>query len=297
MNKIKTAIITGGSGYIGKHVTKKLLQDGWQIIHLIRKKPKKEKFDNKINYINIKKKFIKPSLLKDLNKKKTIFIHLASYQSSHEEVKNFKKYIDSNIILGAKLLTFMYKNSFNKLIIAESYWQFNQKGELSGNSVYSQTKSCFSILAKYFSANYNFLINCLVLYDVYGPDDNRKKIINKIINLKKNKILKLTPGRQIIDYTFIDDVAKGFVIAANKMLLNKKAKFIRNTIRSMHERSFKNYIKILERNINLKHTIKWGAKKYPKNQIFKPWLPNSTWHIKTWSPKYNFEHTIKKLIY
>lgn len=297
MKKIKTAIITGGSGYIGKHVTKNLLLDGWQIIHLIRKKPKKEIFDNKIKYFNIKNEFIKPHLLKNLDKKKTIFIHLASYKSLKEEVDNFQKYINSNIILGTKILSFMYKNSFNKLILTESYWQFDEKGNFSGNSIYAQTKSCFSMMAKYFSKNYNFLINSIVLYDVYGPDDNRKKIINKIINYrKKNKIINLTPGRQIIDYTFIDDVAKGFVIAANTMLLNKKAKFIRNTIRSMHERSFKNYIKILERNMNLKHRIKWGAKKYPKNQVFKPWLPNSKWLIKTWSPKYKFEHYIKKLI-
>jgi nucleoside-diphosphate-sugar epimerase len=294
MKKIKTAIMTGGSGYIGKHVTKNLLLDGWQIVHLIRKKPKKEISDSKIKYINIKKKFLNPSLLKSLDKKKTIFIHLASYQSSHDEVNNFQKYINSNIVLGTKLLSFMYKNSFNKLIISESYWQFNQQGELFGNSIYSQTKSCFSMIAKYFSKNYNFLINYLVLYDVYGPDDNRKKIINEILNHKKNKTLKLTLGKQIMDYTFIDDVATGFVIAANKMLLNKKNKFIRNTVRSMQERSFKKYIKSLEKTLDLKLKIKWGGKKYLKNQIFKPWLPNSKWLIKSWFPKYNFEHYIKK---
>lgn len=297
MKKVKTAILTGGTGYIGKHVTKNLLVDGWRVIHLLRKRKNKKICNDKVKCYNIENKFTNSRILKNLNKKNTIFIHLASYSSIKDEEKNYQNYIDSNISLGVKLLSFMQKNSFNKLIISETYWQFNQKGEFLGNSLYSETKNCFSNIAKYFHRKYNFSVLCLVLYDVYGPDDNRRKILNMIINSYKNRlILKLTPGKQVVDYTFIDDVAMAFVIAANKMLLVNKNKFIRNTVRSMNEKKFKNYIKIAQNVLNLKFKIKWSGKNYPKHQIMKPWLPGSKWLLKSWSAKKTFSYYIEKFL-
>ena len=297
MKKIKTAILTGATGYIGKHVTKHLLLDGWRVIHLLRKRKNKKIWNDKVKCYNIKNTFTNSRILKKLNKKNTIFIHLASHSSIKDEVKNCQNYINSNISLGTKLLSFMQKNSFNKLITSETYWQFNQKGEFFGNCLYSETKNCFSIIAKYFHRKYNFSVHCLVLYDVYGPDDNRRKILNMIIDSYKNKsILKLTPGKQFVDYTFIDDVAMAFVVAANKMLLVNKNKFIRNTVRSMNEKKFKVYIKIAQEVLNLKFKIKWNGKNYPKHQIMKPWLPSSKWLLKSWSTKKNFEYHIKKFM-
>lgn len=296
MKKIKTAVLTGGSSYIGKHVTKQLHLNGWKVIHLVRKKLKK-KINSKIIYLKINKQFLQPSKLNKLNREKTVFIHLASYTSTKKEIKNLDNYINSNVKLGTTLLSFMHKYKFKKLIVSESYWQFDQQGNLGGNNLYSLTKSFLSMIIKYFAMNYKFSVYCLVLFDVYGPNDERKKILNTIIN-SKNKMSKinLTSGEQIMDYTFIDDVAKAFVKFSNKMLTEKESIFVRNAVRSMCERTFKDYIKILEKVSNYRFKIKWGGKKYPKNQIMKPWLPNSKWLLKSWSPKNSFEYNIKKML-
>jgi UDP-glucose 4-epimerase len=116
MKKIKTAILTGATGYIGKNVTKHLLLDGWRVIHLLRKRKDKKIWNDKVKCYNIENTFTNSRILKKLNKKNTIFIHLASHSSIKDEVKNCQNYINSNISLGAKLLSFMQKNSFNKLI-------------------------------------------------------------------------------------------------------------------------------------------------------------------------------------
>jgi nucleoside-diphosphate-sugar epimerase len=297
MSNKKSAVLTGGSGYIGKNVTKELLQNGWQVFHLVRKKPKLKLCIPKIKYLKINKSLSSLSKLLKLNRKKTVFIHLATYSSIKNELKNTKNYIDSNINLGVNLMSFMHHNSFTKLLIAESYWQFDGKGKIKGNTLYSLSKSCLSNIAEYFSIKYNFIINCLVLYDIYGPGDDRPKLLNQLIdNLNKRKIFKLTPGKQIIDYTFINDVAKAFVVASENLILKKKNQFKRYTVRSMHQKTLKSYINIIENSLNYKFNINWGGKKYPNYQIMKPWLPSSKYQLPSWSPESKFENNIKNLI-
>ena len=297
MSNKKNAVLTGGSGYIGKNVTKELLQNGWQVFHLVRKKPKLKLCIPKIKYLKIDKSLSSLSELLTLNRKRTIFIHLATHSLIKNELNELENIMNSNINLGVTLMSFMRQNSFKKLIIAESYWQFDDKGKIKGNNLYSISKSCLSKIAEYFSIRYNFIINCLVLYDVYGPQDNRPKLINELLkNINKKKILKFTPGKQIIDYTFVNDVARAFLVASEKLIIKKNKQFMRYTIRSMHEKTLKNYINIIEKTFSCKFKIIWGGKKYPNHQIMKPWLPSSKWQLPSWSPKNKFEYNIKNFI-
>ena len=224
-----------------------------------------------------------------------IFVHLATNSKLNTKFQKLKKFIDSNLFLGLDLIDFMKKYSYKNLIISESYWQFDRSGKYRSHSLYAISKSYFSIMANYY-ANYEGLnVKTMVLYDTFGNNDNRLKIMNELKkSIQKNTYVKMTKGEQILDFVHIDDVVSAFNLLFD-MFSNfpKDTGFARYVVRGLRPLSLKKHIKLIEKVLGVFFNIKWGAIKYPINQIFHPWLPNKSYLIPGWSPKLKYESRIK----
>ena len=88
-------MLSGGTGFIGSHLLKEL-EKKYKIFLVVRRKKKIQR--KNIVLINIK------DLKKNRNKKFYAFIHLATYYKNKNNILEFKKYVDSNILLGIEIL-------------------------------------------------------------------------------------------------------------------------------------------------------------------------------------------------
>lgn len=236
---METILITGCSGFIGYHLTKKILND-YNIIGI----------DNLNDYydINLKKdrlkklkhknfKFIKCDISnkEELDKifneyKIDKVINLAAQAGVRYSIENPDVYINSNIIGFYNILENIKTHKINHLIYASSSSVYGnnklpfKESTKTDNpiSIYAATKKTNELLAKTYSNLYN--INCtgLRFFTVYGPFGRpdmayfnfTKKIINKeTIELYNN-------GESLRDFTYIDDIVEGII----KVLDNKTTK-------------------------------------------------------------------------
>ncbi len=229
------------------------------------------------------------------SKDDVFFIHLATMFDKNDSTSLSKKFIESNLLLGVDILNFMMEGSFRNLIFTESYWQFDKRGSLDGNSLYATSKSFFSLITKYYSKTTDLKISSLVLYDTFGSNDQRLKILSQLFqNLHEKKKLKMTEGDQILDFVHIEDVMHAFNVLIKIMSINAKAqKFNRYVVRGLRPLSLKSYVKLIEKTLNVSFNIEWGALKYSNKQIFNPWLPDNTFLLPGWYPKKTFEQRIK----
>lgn len=295
----KFAVVTGGLGYIGSRVVLLLASSQWEVICLVRPDANLKVFPNSlgIRFIHYDGTFKSLSKLKDLPPNRTVYIHLAASYAKTEEIENTNSLLESNIEYGLNLSKFMVKNEFTRLIHAESYWQFDEFGNMQGNSLYAATKSAFSLVLEYMSKHY---LSCtaLVLYDVYGPNDSRGKIINIILNqASMMPAISATEGKQIIDYVHVEDVARAFLAASELILINNSPiGFRRHTVRSMLPMSLRDYIELAANATNKSLNVNWGGTPYPVHQIFKPWLPEVLMQLPGWSPIVKFEDGVKGLV-
>ena len=70
----------------------------------------------------------------------------------------------------------------------------------------------FELIKKYFSnisKNNKSALISLKIFDTYGANDTRKKLLNDLLETyKKKRSLNITSGKQYLDYVHIDDLLK-----------------------------------------------------------------------------------------
>ena len=232
---METILITGCSGFIGYHLTKKLL-DNYNIIGIDNLNDyydislKKDKLNN-LKHKNFK--FIKCDI-SDSEKLDKIFnenkidkvINLAAQAGVRDSIENPDIYINTNIIGFYNILENVRKHKIDHLIYASSSSVYgNNELPFKENSktdnpisLYAATKKTNEILAQTYSNLYN--INCtgLRFFTVYGPfgrpDMAYFNFTKKIIN--KEKIELFNNGESLRDFTYIDDIVEGIIKVLDK---------------------------------------------------------------------------------
>lgn len=298
----KIAVLTGGTGYIGRSLNLYLLDNGWDTVLIVRSGSKKSCQMGNVSancrfleYDGTQESLAKLQLDADA---KVVFFHLATHSGASGTAGNLDQLIDSNIRFGAHLLDYMVKNNHCNFIFSESYWQFDHEGRLSGNTLYATTKSAFSLLSEIFSNNLNVI--SLVLYDVYGPRDDRGKLINLLItSAVTQEPINMTQGEQWLDYVYIDDVVQAFEVAGRSLLaspVKNRGSFCRHTVRTMEVRKLKEFVHLLSEAVGRAPNVIWGAKQYPSHQLMNPWFPSASYQLPGWQSNLDFNSGIKKVI-
>ena len=234
-----TILITGSAGFIGYHVSKKLLYKNYKIIgldninnyydinlkkkRLINLKKNKNFLFNKIDLCNYSK--LNNSIKKNKIK---IIIHLAAQAGVRNSIKNPKNYFKSNLEGFFNILEVSRNNRIKHLIFAStsSVYGENDKFPLNENhktdhplSFYAATKKSNEIMAHSYSHIYKLPCTGLRFFTVYGPFGRPDMALYKFTNnIVKNKSIDLfNYGNHQRDFTYIDDVVDGTVSLINKV--------------------------------------------------------------------------------
>jgi CDP-paratose synthetase len=261
-------LISGGTSFLGRSLIPKLQKKKCKILlfttnkghfkadKLFKKKNLKIIGDNQINYIS---KF-----------KPDIFLNLQTMYDFNYRLKNISELIDANIKTPLKLL-FSSSRTIQRLISPSTYIIYDGSlKKIKPTNFFASLKYSFSIIAETEAKNNNFAYDEVVIFDTFGENDVRVKILNQIKNSYfKNKEIKMSPGKQILDISHIDVISDGFI----NLIFNKKTnKQLKRTFfaSTQNRLTLKKLItkceKILKKDLN----IKWGKLKYRKNVIMHP---------------------------
>ena len=265
-------LVTGCAGFIGFHLTKKLLDLNYVVFGIdnlnkyyspklknhrlkILKKYKKFKF--------LKKNINEKSIINFYkNKKIKIIIHLAAQAGVRYSIKNPDAYLESNILGFFNILKLSKIIKAKHLMIAStsSVYGDGKKFPLKEKddtnhpvSLYSATKKSNEVISYSYSKNFQIPITCLRFFTVYGPygrpDMSLFKFTKAILN--KRKIDLYNQGNHVRDFTYIDDVIEMVIKLLNKPPKHQIPFDIYNISNSKPIKLI-NYIKFLQKNLNMK---------------------------------------------
>ena len=242
--------ITGSSGFIGFHLSKKLLDSGHSV----------HGFDSMNNYYDVKLKKARYKILKKYNKfsftknnlenqkvlsntilkfKPKIIIHLAAQAGVRYSIEKPRVYLDSNITGTYNIIELAKKVNVKHLLIASSSSVYGANKKLPFKeidktetqlSIYAATKKSTESIAHSYSNVWKVPITMLRFFTVYGPwgrpDMALFKFTKGIIDNKKIDIYN--KGKMYRDFTYIDDIVDGIKALINKAPNSKQLNKFKN---------------------------------------------------------------------
>jgi len=276
---MKKILITGATGYIGSNLSRKFINDGTKVHALVLPDINFEYIDNiKNNLIFHIYDGTTESVFKAVKQSEPdIVYHLASLFLSEHKSEDIINLTNSNILLGTQLLEAMTKHGVNTLINTGTSWQHYNNEEYNPVNLYAATKQAFEDILKFYTDSGFIRAVSLHLFDTYGPGDNRPKLFNMLKNAsEKNETLNMSPGEQLIDLVYIDDVVNAFQLAGNYILKHDKIINEIHGVSSGDPGTLKEIIEIYNSISDKKVHVVWGGRPYRRREIMIPWNTFST---------------------
>lgn len=288
-------IISGSTGFIGKHLIKKLRENGHSVCAIVRPSTNTDflKSEN-IPYYTFGDNIEELALFMKQEEFDGV-IHLASLFLSEHTTKDVRALIDSNVYFGSAILEASAKSNVKWFLNTGTFWQHYKDKEYSPVNLYAATKQAFEDIAKYYVETSSINFATLKLSDTFGPNDTRSKIFtlwNKIS--KSGEQMEMSKGAQIIDINYIDNVIDGFSRMITLLSEDKKRKLNGKSfaLKSKNRMTLKELAELFEKTTGKKLNIAWGKKPYRLREVMRPWTRGKS--IPGWKQKISTEEGIKK---
>ena len=228
---MKRILVTGAAGFIGFHISRRLLADGNEVVGLDNLSPyydvrlKEDRLRQLAPFGNFR--FIRADLsdraaMERLfaQERPRIVVHMAAQAGVRYSVENPHAYVDSNLVGFMNVLEGCRRSGVEHLVFASSssVYGANTRTPFSVHhnvdhpvSLYAATKKANELMAHTYAALYGIPCTGLRLFTVYGPwgrPDMAPYLFTKAI-LEDRPIEIYNEGRMRRDFTFIDDIVEG----------------------------------------------------------------------------------------
>lgn len=263
-------MITGGNGYLGSHLIKRLIADGIEV-HAIANKNADRLRDllPPENIYPIATDFRAIEALVPLIEPQAIY-HLAAVHAEPPSFDEIIGMLECSLLLGVALLHGASRCIRRPVFIhAGTYWQFNH-GVYAPNTFYAAAKQSLHDLLAYYQTGHGIRSVTLVLYDIFGPNDTRPKLWSKLLEMPPGAVLPVSEGRQYMELVHVDDIAEAFLQAAGLLLARSPLEPL-YAVRSEIRITLRELLEAVRTQADLDVQFKWGAIPYWYGQIFEPW--------------------------
>ncbi|PEA89719.1 NAD-dependent epimerase/dehydratase family protein [Bacillus thuringiensis] len=301
--KNKTFLITGGYGFIGSHLARRLLNLQARIVLFIRTPSNfwrlKDIIKNIETYeIDIRDRKQVQDAIKKVNP--DYIFHLAAYgvNSAHTD---YMHAIETNIIGTCNIIQAAKLVNCKKIINFGSSSEYGNKMEpihenmlLTPVDIYGSTKAAATILAHQIASENSINLITLRPFGIFGESEEPHKIFSYIIlQVLQNKDVNLTFCNQLRDYCYIENIIDACILAVeNTTVQNEIFNIGSGTIYPL-----KHYVELLFKHLKTNSRPNYGA---IPSRMNERWVPEAdVQKIKnslSWEPRINIEEGIIKTV-
>lgn len=214
--------LTGGTGFIGSHVLKQLIDSDIEVIAHRRKENSSPNIpmDGSINWLTKPVLDIEPLDFSGVD----VLLHLASHsvQYPFDTLENNIRY---NVVEPLEMFEKAYQAGVTKYVVAGSCFEYGLSGEryedipteapLAPTNDYATSKAMSFLAYRQFALNKKGSLSYQRIFHAFGEGQPDNRLWPSIKNAAlEGKDLELTPGEQIRDFVPVEEVAKKLIRAS-----------------------------------------------------------------------------------
>ncbi|MBT3368500.1 MAG: NAD-dependent epimerase/dehydratase family protein, partial [Nitrospina sp.] len=213
---MQRVLVTGATGFIGKHTLPLLLSKGFEV-HAVSSKPIQS--DNG-NYIWHQADLLKSDQITNLvaQVSPSHLLHFAWYA---EPKKYWASPSNLQWLQSGLSLVEAFKNNGGKRALfagtcAEYEWKFSKylenKTPLNPSTLYGVCKHSLQTILNAYSRETQLSSTWGRIFFLFGPGEHPDRLVSFVIrSLLKNEITPCSKGDQLRDFLYVEDVASAFV--------------------------------------------------------------------------------------
>lgn len=310
--KGKKVLVTGSEGFIGSHLTERLVELGAKVTALVQY----NSFNN-WGWIDTFSDEIKDNIeivtgdireydnVKRIIKGKDVVFHLAALIAIPYSYLSPMAYVRTNVEGTTNVLEACKEYGVEKIVHTSTsetygtalYVPIDENHPLQGQSPYSASKIAADMMAESFYRSFELPVAIIRPFNTYGPRQSARAVIPTIITqilsgADKIKLGSLTPTR---DFNYVKDIIEAFIkVAECEETVGQVVNAGSNYEISIGDLA-KTIVKLIGKEVEI---ICDDQRVRPeKSEVNRLWADNSKIRELTgWQPKYTLEMGLKETI-
>jgi UDP-glucuronate 4-epimerase len=270
-------LVTGAAGFIGSHLTDRLLARGDAVVGLDSFDPFYDPTIKRRNLAGAVARKDFTLIEADLREKTAIeaalaaakpdvVVHLAAQAGVRPSISRPQLYVDVNVTGTLHLLEAMTKAGCRRLVYGGTSSVYGASGKPPFReddpadrpiSPYAATKRAAEMLCATWHALHGLRVTVLRFFTVYGPRQRPEMAIHKFarLMLAGEKIPRFGDGSSVRDYTYVDDILDGVVKAVDRIDDARHSGFETFNLGESQTYSLAQLLELLEKELGVKARI------------------------------------------
>lgn len=225
------ALITGSAGFIGYHLCKRLLADGFDVVgfdamtdyyDVTLKERRQSNLQQSPGFRAVNDRLENDGVLMDLvaSEKPDYVVHLAGQAGVRYSIDEPRSYVDANIIGTFNLLEAVRATPVKHLLLASTSSAYGANTQMpyaetdkadTQMSFYAATKKSNEVMAHSYAHLYDIPTTMFRFFTVYGPWGRPDMALFKFTKavLQGDAIDVYNHGEMRRDFTYVDDLVRG----------------------------------------------------------------------------------------
>lgn len=301
---MKRVIITGGSGFVGANLTRRLLEDGYEVHLLVRQgyspwrieAMRAHLFLHEVDFLDVEAL----SRIVCSIKPEWIF-HLAVY-GGYSWQTDLQCMVQMNIIGTINLVQACLRTGFEVFINTGTSSEYGFKTHapsetewLEPNSCYAVTKAAQTQFCRYTAQSRGVQIVTLRLYSVYGPYEEPTRLMpTLILHGLEGRLPPLVSPEISHDFVYVEDVVEAYIQTATRT--NQELGAIYNVGTGV-QTPLRDVVEIARRVMGIAVEPKWGSMP-GRQQDTNTWVADNR-RIQekiSWHAQYTFEQGFRRML-
>lgn len=308
----KKVLVTGAEGFIGSHLTERLVELGAEVTALVQYNSFNnwgwiDTFDkNVLDSIKVETGDIRElDCMNRIIKGQEVVMHLAALIAIPYSYLSPMAYVRTNVEGTTNVLEACRMHDVQKIVHTSTsetygtalYVPIDEKHPMQGQSPYSASKIGADKMAESFYKSFNMPIATIRPFNTYGPRQSARAVIPTIISQilagkKEIKLGSLTPTR---DFNYVKDTAEAFIkIAESDAAIGEVINAGSNYEISIGD-TVKKIIDIIGHDVDI--ICDEERLRPEKSEVNRLWADNEKIkEITGWTPKYSIDDGLKETI-